>query len=120
MSKRFGSDIAKMLKSLNIPALMYGNYIISLVELTAEQMRDLLPDMPVKHVVAPRAASSTGKIIYGFNPDANIYQIWSSLEKCTYALTGVPFANKSTVNKRVDKDILFHGYYLQTKPFIVF
>lgn len=117
MSKRFGSDIVKMLEGLNMPALVYGKYIISMVELTAEQIKELLPTIPVKEVTVRRAASPTGKTIYGFNPDTNTHQTWSSLEKCTFALTGVPFANKQTVNKRVDKGILFHGYYLQTKPF---
>lgn len=117
MSKRFGTDIAKMLERVNLPAVIFGDHIISLVELSVEQLRELIPTMPVKDVVLRRVASPTGKSIYGFNPDTNVYQTWSSLEKCTLDLTGKPFANKVTVNKRVDKGILFQGFYLQTKPF---
>lgn len=117
MSKRFGTDIVKKLQSLNQPALLYSSFIISLVELTDAQLQDLLPNMPVKAIIIPRPASPTGKVIYGYNPETNIYESWSSLEKCTHMLTGARFANKSTVNKRINKGILFHGYYLQTKPF---
>jgi len=117
MSKRFGTDIAKKLQASNLPALRYGDFIISLVELTAEQLADLLPNMPVKDIVVPRPVSPTGKVIYGYNPETNTYQTWTSLEKCTHELTGAHFTNKSTVNKRVDKGILYYGYYLQTKPF---
>lgn len=117
MSKRFGTDIVKKLQSLNQPALLYSSFIISLVELTDAQLQDLLPNMLVKAIIIPRPASPTGKVIYGYNPETNIYESWSSLEKCTHILTGARFANKGTVNKRINKGILFHGYYLQTKPF---
>ena len=36
---------------------------------------------------------------------------------CTQALTGKRFENKATVNKRLDKGILFNVYLLKTKPF---
>lgn len=117
VSKRFGPDIAKLLERVKSPALIYGNLIISLIELTPELLYDLLPNLPVKQVKVLRIYNTTGKVIYGFNPSTNKYEQWSSLEKCTYALTDKQFENKSTVNRRIDKGILYHGYYLQSKPF---
>lgn len=117
VSKRFGTDIFKMLKDQNLSALRYGDVIISIIELTSVQIIGLLPSMPVKPISLTRTASPTGKLIYGYNPSTNTYQIWNSLEKCTEALTGNRFVNKATVNMRIDKGILFHGYFLQTKPF---
>jgi cytochrome c oxidase subunit 1 len=117
MSKRFGTDIAKKLEDLNMPAMRYGDFIIALVDLTVAQLRGLLTNMPVKPIITPRPLSPTGKPIYGHNPSTNTYLTWGSLEMCTHALTGARFANKSTVNKRIDQGILFHGFYLQTMPF---
>jgi group I intron endonuclease len=117
VSKRFGTDIAKYLKGINSPAVIYGEYILSMVELTSEEIEILLPNMTVKPVTLPRPVSPTGKYIYGYNPNTNVYQTWNSLEKCVHALTGNRFENKATVNKRINKGILFHGYLLQTNPF---
>lgn len=117
VSKRFGLDIYKMLKNLRLSALRYDSFIISIIELTTVQVIALLPSLPVKPISKPRLKSPTGKLIYGYNPSTNIYQTWNSLEKCTESLTGNRFENKATVNKRIDKNILFHGYFLQTKPF---
>lgn len=117
VSKRFGTDIFKLLKNKNISALRYDNVIISIIELTPLEIIDLLPNMPIKSVNIPRSTNPTGKLIYGFNPSTNIYQTWNSLEKCTESLTGLRFVNKATVNLRLDKGILFHGFILQTKPF---
>jgi hypothetical protein len=117
VSKRFGTDITKMLKDKNLSALQYGNVIISIIELTSIQILGLLPSMLIKPISLPRPASPTGKLIYGYNPSTNIFQTWNSLEKCTETLTGNRFVNKATVNMRIDKGILFHGYFLQTKPF---
>jgi hypothetical protein len=117
VSKRFGTDIAKMLKDKNLSALRYDSVIISIIELTTVQIIGLLPNMPIKTISKPRQISPTGKLIYGYNPSNKTYQTWNSLEKCTEALTGNRFENKATVNLRIDKGILFHGYLLQTKPF---
>lgn len=54
VSKRFGPDIAKKLDQLAMPALCYGNYIIAVVQLTTEELINLLPDLPVKEVTVPR------------------------------------------------------------------
>lgn len=116
VSKRFGADVAKYLRSVNLPALIYGNLIICLIELTPEVINGLLVNMPTKEVREPRTYNITGKTIYGFNPSIGIYEEWSSLEKCTHALTGRRFENKATVNLRIDKGILYNGYLLQTKP----
>lgn len=117
VSKRFGTDVFKKLQELNAPALVYGTYIISVVELTSAQILALLPTMPVKPVAEVRTWSS-GKLVYGYNPSTNTYITWDSLEKCTTELTGNRFENKATVNKRLDKKALFCGFYLQTTPFI--
>ena len=74
VSKRFGTDIAKLLQLVNLPALCYGKFIISLVELTADEINTLLPNMPIKVVKLPRASSPTGSTIYGFNPSSNTFQ----------------------------------------------
>jgi hypothetical protein len=98
VSKRFGTDIFKMQKDQNLSALRYGNVIISIIELTSVQIIGLLPSMPIKPFSLTRPTSPTGKLIYGYNPSTNTYQIWNSLEKCTEALTGNRFVNKATVN----------------------
>jgi group I intron endonuclease len=118
VSKRFGIDITKFLKDRNLSALRYGDVIISIIELTSVQIIGLLPSMPVKSINTPRSVSPTGKLIYGYNPSTKTFQTWNSLEKCIESLTGNRFKNKATVNLRIDKGILFHGYLLQTKPFI--
>jgi len=105
------------MKFVGLPALRYGNLIWSVLELTPEQINDLLITMPVKEVKAPRPASPTGLVIYGFNPSNNMYHEWDSLEKCTHELTGKRFENKATVKRRLNKGILYHGYSLKTQPF---
>ena len=77
----FGTDVFKKLQELNAPALVYGAYIISVVELTSAQIL-ALPTMPVKPVAEVRTWSS-GKLVYGYNPSTNTYITWDSLEKCT-------------------------------------
>jgi hypothetical protein len=39
------------------------------------------------------------------------------LRKSTFDLTGRQYENHKTVNKRIDKNLLYYGFYLQTKPF---
>lgn len=112
VSKRFGVSLAKKLRSLNQPAAKYGNFIISVQELSREQLTVLEPKMMVKKVTAAR--NFPGKEIFGYNPATNEYKTWVSLERCTTDLTGKRFQNKKTVNLRLDKHILFHGFYLQT------
>lgn len=55
--------------------------------------------------------------IYGFNPETQEYKIWLSKGECLEELTGYCHTNVRTINRRIDKDILYKGYYLQTKPF---
>lgn len=74
VSKRFGTDIIKMLKDKNLSALQYGDVIISIIELTSVQIIGLLPSMLIKPISIPRPASQTGKLIYGYNPSTNIFQ----------------------------------------------
>jgi len=117
VSKRFGTDIAKKLRQLNKPGILYGKYIISLIKFTSTDLQTMFKDLPVKQVVTSREVSPTGKRVYGFNPKKNKYTEGSSLEKCTYDLTSNRFENKSIVNLRIDKKILYYDYYLQTVPF---
>ena len=62
------------LKTLGLAALVYGNYIISVIELTLEEIESLLPTMPVKEVKAQRARSPNAVTIYGFNPSTNMHK----------------------------------------------
>jgi len=64
-----------MLKDQNLSALRYGDVIISIIELTSVQIIGLLPSMPVKPISLTRPTSPTGKLIYGYNPSTNTYQI---------------------------------------------
>lgn len=117
VSKRFGPDMVKLLAKLEVVAILYGDYIISTVELTSDQLRTMLPTLQVKVITAPRAYAINAKKVYGYNPSTNEYITWDSLESCTFKLTGNRFENKATVNRRLDKNVLYHGFYLQRKPF---
>lgn len=117
VSKRFGTDIYKSLQSAGSPALRYGHLILSIMELTPEQINDLMAGMPIMKVKLTRPDGPNSTIIYGLNPGNSTHHKWGSLEKCTHELTGKRFENKATVNRRLNKGIIFHGYLLQTKPF---
>jgi hypothetical protein len=47
----------------------------------------------------------------------NEYRTWSSKGDCLEELTSNRYTNIRTINKRIDNNILYMGYYLQTKPF---
>jgi len=115
VSKRFGSDVTKMILNYS-SAIRYLEYIISIVPMDSDTLQTLLNDLPIKPYSIPRS-SPTGKFIYGFNPTTLEYREWASKEKCTFDLTGRKFENKATVDKRIDKKILYYKFYLQTKPF---
>ena len=115
-SSRFGMDIIRLTDSLGISALRYGNFVISRIALTSKDIINMLPDMYNKSLVVPRN-SSKSQVIYGYNPDLNLYKTWDTLEQCTAFLTGRRFENKGTINKRINRGILFNGYLLQTTPF---
>lgn len=70
---------------------------------------------PVKMVAKKKITRNI--IIYGHNPSINEYRSWSSKADCIEDLTGQRFTNIRTINKRIDKGILYKGFYLQTKPF---
>ena len=111
-SKRFGADIAKKLIGANVPAIKYGSYIVSMIPLDKTNIEEIYPLISEKEVITSKKVT-TGKTIYGYNPDKKLYNTWNSLEECTYFLTGNRFENKSTVNRRIDKNIIYLGYYLQ-------
>lgn len=117
MRKPFSTDIVKKLKSIHMPALIYNNFIIRIVRLTEKEIFSIIPNIYIKPTVSSRLKSSTQKTIYGYNVNTKEYEKFDRLVKCDFKLTGQRFKNKSTINKRLDKDILYYGYYLKTRPF---
>ena len=43
----------------------------------------MLPVIPVKEVLRANKWT-TGKTIYGYNPELNTFNTWNSLEECTF------------------------------------
>jgi len=114
--KSFGYGVIKLILKSDYPAIRYSEYIISMVPLDSAFLRinfDLFTIKKVKNLLSQRK----GKIIYGFNPSTNEYRTWFSKERCTFDLTNRRYENHKTVNKRIDKNLLYYGFYLQTKPF---
>ena len=73
-SKRFGTDLDKYLKGLGQVAIIYGSFIISVIELTVVELELLLPSLTTKALIIKRNAPN-GTRIYGFNPSTNVYTI---------------------------------------------
>lgn len=71
---------------------------------------------PIKKALIKKGSGSS-IIIYGFNPYTNEFKSWPSKASCSENITGQQYSNVNTINKRIDKGILFKGFYLQTKPF---
>jgi group I intron endonuclease len=115
VSKRFGTDIAKLISNSKLPAVIFTNYIISFVPLTTDFLRTNLSSFTIKNVSQTKITNNV--TIYGFNPTTNSYLSWTSKEACTFFLTGKKFENKSTLNRRLGKNIEYCGFFLQTKPF---
>lgn len=115
VSLAFGQQIVKLIQTSDYKAIRYEDYIISLMRHDALYLSTNLDQLPVKSVAKKRI---TGNItIYGYNPASKDYCSWASKADCLESLTGQRYTNIRTINKRIDKDILYKGFYLQTKPF---
>lgn len=69
VSKSFGSNLAKMIISSSSPGIRYGQYIMTMLEMTEENLEAIFEDLPIKPVVVPRHWKSGLSItIYGYNP----------------------------------------------------
>lgn len=108
-------QIISELSSFEHDAIMYEDFVISLGPLKQDWLSANLKFLPIKS-----SSDTKGKrnmTIYGFNPDSNEYKIWLSKGDCLEDLTGYRYTNIRTINKRIDNNIIYKGFYLQTKPF---
>lgn len=63
-----------MILSTSSPGIRYGEYIITMIEITEESLKRSFEDLPIKPVILPRPWK-TGTTIYGYNPVTETYQI---------------------------------------------
>jgi hypothetical protein len=70
-----------------------------------------------QHHVDQRTKRPNGVTIYGKQVETGELFTWTSKEAWTLAITGKPFANKATMDLRLDKGISYKGCLLQTTPF---
>lgn len=115
VSLAFGLQIVKLIQTSEYNAIVYEDYIISLMRHDALFLSTNSKLFPVKSVATKKITRNI--TIYGYNPSINEYRSWSSKADCIEYLTGQRFTNIRTINKRIDKGILYKGFYLQTKPF---
>lgn len=111
----FGGQVVKLIQTSDYCAIIYKDYIISLTSRNSDFLSTNLKYLPEKKVVMKQGSRNI--IIYGFNPSTNEYLTWSSKTDCIEKITGQRFTNMRTINLRIDKGILYKGFYLQTKPF---
>lgn len=104
-----------LIKSSEYNAVIYEDYIISTMPLNSDFLSTNLKYFPVNISIINKGKRDM--IIYGFNPNSNEYRTWSSKGDCLEEITGNRYTNVRTINKRIDKYILYKGYYFQTKPF---
>jgi hypothetical protein len=71
VSKRFGTDCAKMMNDLGALAICYNNYIILIKELDLAYLKTNHSSFPVKRVLI--STVSRGMTIYGHNPSTNTF-----------------------------------------------
>lgn len=57
MRKRFATDIVKKLKFLNQPALIYGDFIISLRKLSEKDIISIIPNIYIKTIIQKRVTA---------------------------------------------------------------
>lgn len=108
-------QIITLIKSSEYNAVIYEDYIISTMPLNSDFLSTNLKYFPVN--ISTINKGKRDIIIYGFNPNSNEYRTWSSKGDCLEEITGNRYTNIRTINKRIDKNILYKGYYFQTKPF---
>ena len=108
-------QIVASIKSSKYSAVIYKDYIISVIAINSGSLSVNLKYFPVNVCVINKGKRNI--TIYGFNPSLNEYRTWSSKGDCLEELTSNRYTNIRTINKRIDNNILYMGYYLQTKPF---
>lgn len=113
VSLTFGLQIVKLIQGSEFGAVIYKDFIIS--PHSAEYLSTNLKLFTEKLAVNRKGYRSI--ILYGFNPSTNEYRTWSSKGDCLEDISGERFTNMRTINKRIDKGILYNGFYIQTKPF---
>ena len=112
----FTYQLLKLIQTSDYSVVIYKDYIVSLTPHDA----DFLSNNFKLFVVKKESVSKTTKkgiMIYGFNPSSNEYRTWLSKVSCVEDITGKRHSNIRTINQRIDKGILYKGFYLQTKPF---
>lgn len=114
-NRGFGAKLAKSYAHTLHRAGIYGDHILSLAPRASDELLDMLPELNVQ--VPWPTQIHKGQTLYGFNPTTLEYIEWPSKEECTKFLTGLPFANKATVNKRIDQGLEYNGWLIQTTPF---
>lgn len=115
ISLAFGLQIIKLIQASDFKTVIYEDYIISFLSQDAYYLSNNLNLFPVKNVVIKKGSRNI--TVYGFNPSTNEYRTWSSKADCIEEITGQRFTNIRTINNRIDKGILYKGFYLQTQPF---
>jgi len=114
-NRNYGLKLASELYYTVHGVFIYGDYIVSLAPHTHEELLVILPELPARPA-APIVVYK-GQTMYGFNPTTKEYMEWPSKEECTKFLTGRPYANKKTVNRRINQNLEYNGWLLQTTPF---
>lgn len=115
VSLTFGLQIVKLIQGSELGAVIYKDFIVSLTPHSAEYLSTNLNLFTEKFSVLRKGYRSI--ILYGFNPSNNEYRTWLSKGDCLEDISGERFTNMRTINKRIDKGILYNGFYIQTKPF---
>ncbi len=135
-------QMLELIESSELSAIRCADYIISIKPIESEVLANSIEVLinfdinegrarDIKLVVsrgnnyAPLAAgekemkknSRRSITLYGFNPETKEYKIWPTKGDCLEELTGYYYTNARTINRRIDKDITYRGYYIQTKPF---
>lgn len=118
-------QMTELIESSEHSAIRCKDFIITLNPADSENLSKYLDDLLIfdihKSKIRDREESIKRKgrsmTIYGFNPETKEYKIWLSKGECLEELTGYYFTNVRTINRRIDKDLTYKGYYLQTKPF---
>ena len=127
ISPQNGLKLLKFVKNTNHLAILCNDYIISLnfyspstpVPESGPRGKDFLMEIykSLSEFNVPTIRIRSGKPVYGYNPTSNEYKIWNTKGECLEFITGYRNTNIRTLNSRLDKDILYKGFYLQTKPF---
>lgn len=121
-------QLTELIESSEHSAIRCKDHIISLKPLNGKNLADNLDVLLNFEISSSKtrdrklAAKELKKgrkslTIYGFNPETHEYKIWPSKGECLEELTGYYYTNVRTINRRIDKDLMYKGYYLQTKPF---